>query len=336
MKRKLIFVITSLALCLSLAACGSAGYKSESAVSVNSLQDSEAYWGDGYYDNAIYEEYMAETSEESIADKGEAYEDVAKETGRKLIKNYGIEIETEDMDELIPLIEAEVSHLGGYVENLDTYNGSNYNRSYRHTNYTVRIPAGLADQFVEFAGNHGNITNKTLNVNDVTMSYVDTQAQRDSLRIQQERLLELLSKAETVEDILTIEERLTDVRYRLESLESTLRTYDNLVDYSTIRVEISEVVEYTAPEPITYGQRISESFTRGIKSFVTGLQNFSIWFVGALPLLLLWAVIITGAVFFIKFLVKKNKNKLEKERKKALENIPAKTDGNNTPPMNKE
>lgn len=307
MKKRLLLVIISVLLCVSLVACGSSAKSSERYEVTNSFTEEESvsYWGDGYSDYS--EPAMATESKSANAD--------IKETGRKLIKNYNLSVETENMDELIPLIEAEVTRLGGYIENLDTYNGSKYNRSYRYTNYTIRIPANLADEFVEFAGNHGNITNKSLNVNDVTMAYVDTEAQRDSLRIQQERFLELLSQAETVEDILTIEERLTDVRYRLESLESTLRTYDNLVSYSTISVTVSEVVEYTTPEPETYGQRIKESFTTGIKNFVTGLQNFSVWFVGALPVLLLWAVIITLIVLLVKFISKK------KKAKKALEKV---------------
>ncbi len=334
MKKKLLLIATSLTLCLSLAACGSSYNDKAAAVDEYSAPaaTTEAYWGDGYYDNS----YSEEALEEPAAAGGNTTSKVdVIDTSRKLIKNYSLSVETENMDELLPIIENEVTRLGGYIENLENNNATRYGRGYRYTNYVIRIPAGLADQFVEFAGNHGNITNKSLSVNDVTMAYVDTEAQRDSLRIQQDRFLELLSEAESIEDILTIEERLTNVRYRLESLESTLRTYDSLVSYSTIRVDISEVVEYTAPEPETYGQRISESFMRGIKNFVTGLQNFSIWFVGALPVLLLWAVIILAMVFVIRAVVKKNKIKAENEKAKAIENIPPKSSEGKTPPMAK-
>lgn len=333
MKKKLLLIATSLTLCFSLAACGSSYDKAASFDEFNEpAATTESYWGDGYYDNSYSEEAMSEPLEANGSSNSKV--DVI-DTSRKLIKNYSLSVETENMDELLPIIENEVARLGGYIENLENNNGTKYGRGYRYTNYVIRIPAGLADQFVEFAGNHGNITNKSLSVNDVTMAYVDTEAQRDSLRIQQDRFLALLSEAESIEDILTIEERLTNVRYRLESLESTLRTYDSLVSYSTIRVDISEVVEYTAPEPETYGQRVSESFSRGIKNFVEGLQNFSIWFVGALPVLLLWAVIIVAMVFVIRAIAKKNKIKADKEKAKAIENIPTKSSEGNTPPMAK-
>mgnify|MGYP002226154573 CR=1 FL=1 len=87
----------------------------------------------------------------------------------------------------------------------------------------------------------------------MTLTYVDLQSHRDALQTEQERLLQLLEQAESIEDIITIEQRLSDVRYQLESMESQLRSYDNQVDYSTVYLYIDEVEVYTPVEEETHG-----------------------------------------------------------------------------------
>ena len=57
--------------------------------------------------------------------------------------------------------------------------------------------------------------------------------------------MELLSTAENMEDLLSIESKLSDIRYEIESYESQLRLLDNQIDYSTVHVEIFEVERMT-------------------------------------------------------------------------------------------
>ena len=74
---------------------------------------------------------------------------------------------------------------------------------------------------------------------------------------EQERIWALLEKADTLEAVIALEERLSEIRYQLESMESQLKLYDNQVDYSTVSIHISEVAVYTptgsqsvgAPDP---------------------------------------------------------------------------------------
>ena len=93
-----------------------------------------------------------------------------------------------------------------------------------------------------------NITYRQENVEDVTLDYVDVESRKKMLETEQQRLLELLETAESLDDILTIESRLTEVQYELDSKESQLRTYDNQIDYSTVYLDINEVVRYTPQE----------------------------------------------------------------------------------------
>ena len=207
---------------------------------------------------------------------------------QKLIRTIRLSAETEDMDALLYQVETRVNELGGYVEAREVYNGSMYNSSrYRNASLTIRIPAAKLDGFVDHVGQISNITNNTETTDDVTLQYVSIESRIKALQIEEERLLELLSKAENMSDLLTIEARLTEVRYELENITSQLRVLENKVNYGTIHLEVSEVVEYTEPEPENGWQRMGKGFVKSVKGVGNGLKEFFIWLVAAIPYLLL-------------------------------------------------
>ena len=137
---------------------------------------------------------------------------------------------------------------------------------------------------------------------------------------EQERLIELLEKAESMEDIITIESRLSEVRYELQSYESTLRTYDNKVNYSTVSVDIREVERITKVEKErTFFEEIQYRLENNFYDIGQSLRSFAIWFISSLPYLLIWAVVIFLAVrlvrkiFWKKPFFRKRKNKQDVE-----------------------
>lgn len=234
---------------------------------------------------------------------------------QKKIRNLEMNVETEDMDTLLANVENRVNELGGYVEQKEVYRGSAYaERVYRNAYLTLRIPAEQADFLVEKVGEVSNITSTTEDVDDVTLQYVATESRITALTTEQTRLLELLAKAENMEDLLLIESRLTDVRTELEEYTSQLRLFDNLVNFATIRLRVSEVKEYTPTQEKTFWQRIGSGFMDNLKDLGTGLSNFVVFLITSLPYLVLIAVILLLILLAAKAgLKKKRKNKSKKE-----------------------
>ncbi|MCR5279050.1 MAG: DUF4349 domain-containing protein [Lachnospiraceae bacterium] len=302
MKKKSLVVL--LAGMLLLTACGSNGYEmSKSAASTAAYSKAEAA-DYGFYTE---ESGMVASNDSYSAGTGLPQEERLNDTSRKRIVTYNLSAETEDFDGLIASLEERVNAFGGYFESIDTYNGSKYNgyRESRRTDITIRVPAKRADEFVKFVGDSANITNKSLSSEDVTLTYVDLQSRKKTYETEMERLLALLDKASKVEDIITIEERLSNVRYELESMESQIRTYDNLVDYTAIYLHVSEVREYSAPEPETYGQRLGNAFVAGWRGFVDWLQDATIAIAETLPAWIILAIVIVVVVVIIKSRKKK-------------------------------
>ena len=238
---------------------------------------------------------------------------------QKLIKRVNIDSETEDLESLLPQITNKVGELGGYIEHQELYNGSAYSSSRRrNVNMTIRIPADRLGEFTAQIEGASNVVNYSESAEDVTLQYVDTESRITALEVEQERLLELLSKADNMSDLLEIEARLTDVRYELESYSSQLRTLENKVSYATVYLYINQVKVYTEVEPQTVWQRIGSGFSENLTDIGEDLTNFFVWIVTFSPQLIFWAVVIAGTVTLVR---RKAKNR---RAKKMPDNPPEK------------
>lgn len=301
MKKRIVSLMLA-ALMLALSACGA-----KQAAAGTMSAESAAAADMGY---AMYEE-----SAEAPAMKAEngAAEQSTLPAERKWIITGSVDAETEDLDAAMPKIRQHITALGGYIENEDSYNGSSYSgRRYRHSSLTARIPTDKLEEFTDAVAGAVNVVSQSRNARDVTLSYVDTETRIAALRLEQSRLMDMMEKAENMSDLLQIESRLTDVNYELERYSSTLRTLDNQIDYATISVYVSEVAEYTPAEEPTFLQRITRGFTSNLKSLWETIGDIVVFVITNLPALILWALVIVGAVKLGKKLRVRRKNKKAK------------------------
>lgn len=222
-------------------------------------------------------------------------ETVKDDTARKLITTVNISAETEDLDSLLASVNAKVKALGGYVESSSVSNGNSQIDTAddtRSASLTIRIPAEQLDGFVDEVQKESNITQQSRDVQDVTLNYVDTQSHQKALKAEEKRLMEIMDKASTVEDIMAVEQQLTDVRYQLESIESQLRVYDNQINYSTVYLDVQEVGTYTEAQPQDLGEKIAVGFIRNLKAVYHGILNACVWILIHSPQLAVLAVLI--------------------------------------------
>ncbi|MDD3277678.1 MAG: DUF4349 domain-containing protein [Lachnospiraceae bacterium] len=265
--------------------------------------------------NAVYDasggEASGQTSEVSM-EQAETSVNV-QENNRKLIKTEYLSVQTKQFDEFLKTITQKVTELGGYVEHSDISGNAINAVSNRYASYTIRIPQDKLDEFVVQVEDHATVTSKSENVDDVTLSYVDVQSHITALKTEQESLLSMMEKAETIDDIIAIQSRLTDVRYQLESYESQLRTYDNQIDYSTVNLDVTEVERISQADDTSFGARLKERFLNSIYSIRDGAVNFTVWFLGSLPVLLLLAAFAALIIWLVRVILRKRK--VKKDRK---------------------
>ena len=230
------------------------------------------------------------------------------QTGQKLIRKVNIDAETEDLETLLGSLTSQIRALDGYIEQQELYNGSSYS-SYRSrsANLTIRIPAENLDSFIGQVKDVSNVVSYNESQDDVTLTYVSTESRIKALETEQDRLLELLSKAENMSDLLEIEARLTDVRYELENVTSQLRVLANKVDYATVYLYVSQVKVYTEVEELTVWQRIGSGFKQNLVEIGEDAEDFFVWFVTYSPQLIVIAAVAVVAVALLRRGLKKRK-----------------------------
>lgn len=259
----------------TLGACGgSSGNKYDSASSTASS-----------YSGNESAEMIEEGFDEGVAPEGV---EAVRPQDRKLITTVSIQAETREYDDFMLWLESRVAGASGYIEASDMYA---YSERERSCELTIRVPEDKLNAFLQEMGESCNILQRSVTEEDVTLNYVDAESYRDALLVEQERLLELLEKAESLTDIMSIEDRLTTVRYQLQNYESTLRVYDNQINYSTVHLSLHEVAELTEPEPESWGSRALRGMKDNARDIISFFQELALFIVTHIPMLILVGVV---------------------------------------------
>ena len=300
MKRRMFALLLTGLMCLSLAACGA---KSEAAApSAEAPAASAPMMEEDYYYGADMEMSMTDS-----VDGGETGGVVS---GQKLIRTANLELETMEFETTAAAPNDLVAQMGGYMENSSIQNRRS---GYRYAEYVLRIPAERYEEFLNQAGTLCHETWRSTSQEDISEMYYDTQGRLKTQQIKLERLQDLLAKAETMEDIITIESAISETEMLIDNYSGTLRHYDGKVDYATVNVSLREVYKYSNTEeaPTTFASRLGNSFSSGWNNFVDAMEDLVV----GLAYGWMWLVIL-GAAAFIGFRVARKKVRLP-GRKKA-------------------
>jgi hypothetical protein len=249
----------------------------------------------------------------SVLPSGSAYEKEYSETSkeknleneidsRKLIKKGSLRFETNDASESRQRIASLVTEFEGF---LGTDNVNQYDDRIEYE-IEARIPSANFDAFInKLTSQIDNIDYQNIDIKDVTGKYYDIEARLKSKKVLEERYLTLLKKAETVEDMLTIEKELEKVRSDIESIEGRFKQLQKQVSFSELQITFYQTIEQTSG----LARKAGKAFTRGwnmLLEVVVGILN--IW-----PFLIIIGVVLYIILRFEKRRVQKEKDEKMKE-----------------------
>ncbi|MDO4805303.1 MAG: DUF4349 domain-containing protein [Lachnospiraceae bacterium] len=272
---------------------------------------------DDYYDEA-----KSANSAEQPAEIGME----AAESAQKLVYTCWMTIQTLEFDQTQAAVKEAVKKTGSIIES-ESVNDSNYSwyyDSYKKkgtlsSTLRIRVPSSKYEEFLGLLdGVGGKVTSKSQNVENITKRYNDQAIYIESLETQEKRLLEMMEKADTVEEMITVEARLTDVQTQLNQARSDLASMDTDVKYSTVNLTLEEVVKYTdTPKtPVSFGERLANAVKESWENFGEFLQNLLITIVYLIPAILLIAVIAIIVIIAMRAWRKKHP-KIKKEKKQT-------------------
>ena len=141
------------------------------------------------------------------------------------------------------------------------------------------------------------------------------------LELQKESLQKMYDNFTDYKDIdtlLSLQDKLYSVIEEIEAYETQLRLYDNKVSYSTVHIDITEVVDYTEiAEEKTFFEEIGDAFMGGCEFALGVLEIIAIVIAAVTPVLLPLALIF-GIVALLVFLIIRSAVKKSKKNKNAV------------------
>ena len=327
-KRALALTLAVLAL-LTLCACGGAarsdgGYAAQNGYGAAKTESA-------YAPSAAYDAEEAMPAEAPVPAPESAAGGLAPSGGAnaapnagdiavdKIIYSANATVETTDFEGTLSKLDELIARYGGFVEQ-SSVSGSNYYTSsrggvsYRSADYRIRIPSELFGELMGSLSELGNVPYSNIYTENITAQYYDVQARLTAYRTEEQSLLAMMEKAETVSDLLEIQSQLSEVRYNIESLQSRLTNWDRQVSYSTVYLSVQEVQEYTPEADPGFGEELGIALRRGFNGLVSILKGLALALLTALPTLLVLGAVTLLVLWIVRRCVRRGREK----RAKAL------------------
>lgn len=347
MKKRLAALLITLTTVMSLTAC-SGGSSTSSAVNSTSGSTSSdiAYSTNDSY--GFSSEYKGSSDDYEETVETDNYNEVDKENTEsentnnktnnnsnsnivlvedKLVYKCYVDIETLDFDKSYAALQDMMEKYNCVIssetfgdESISYFYDSYYSSSSKYKTgrtdeIVIRVPSANYKNFISEYGELGNVTSKTQTVDNITQEYYDTTSQVDGLKAEMERLEIMMSQATEIEDMITINQAITELQSEINSLTTYIRTMDSDVAYSYVTMSLREVLEYSEVEqPVkknTFIDRLKNQCVDTWKGFLNFLENLLFTIIGLIP-----AIVIIGIIVIIIKITCKNKIKTWKENRK--------------------
>ena len=223
------------------------------------------------------------------------------ETGidRKIVRTGYLTLEVNAIDEAMADVARVARELDGYVVSSNKQG----DKDIAYGRISIRVPADRFDEaFDRLHKLAVKVPNESTESQDVTEEYTDLKAQLRNLEATEAQYLELLKKAETVEDTLKVYQALSDVRRQIEQIKGRIQYLERTSDMALIEVNLQK----TKPIEGTGWSALEtlKSAVRGLISFGKVLANIAIWLVIFCPV---WIIILVLVLYFTRWRKKKAK-----------------------------
>lgn len=296
-----------------LSGCGASSKNAADMEMITMGYDGSAVYTDAVYDVSEDMATMTAVGASSGTARAESAQTENDLAHRKLIREASLSVETKAYDEFVTALTTQLDMHGAYLQSGET--SGNAERGNRWSYYVIRVPADRYEAFLAAVSSLGTVISSSEHVQDVTMDYTDMEAKLRALTIEEETLLTILASCEKIEDVLTVQARISEIQYEKDSYQSRLNRYDDLIAYCTVELSVDEVERVTIPvTEKTVLERIREDLSDNCAQIAEDARDFAVWFVSSLPYFGLWIVGI-GIVVVVLIPVKKRIQRKRQEKR---------------------
>ncbi|MGB4332380.1 MAG: DUF4349 domain-containing protein [Bacilli bacterium] len=155
---------------------------------------------------------------------------------------------------------------------------------------------------------YGTVKDLNKEATDISLQYQDTENKINSLLAEKDRLNELYADA-SIDDMILINKRISEIDLLLGELQGDLNRYDSLIEYSTVTLTI-RASKKAGDAP--FGKRLANSFRNGFTAVVIFLKYLLIGLTVILPAAIILGPVAVGIVVLRNY-IKKKRVKEKKE-----------------------
>ena len=242
----------------------------------------------------------------------------------KLVYTASVELETKDFDAAVEQLNERLDEVGGIIQDENFYDDTPWEyyygiyddsttrkvSGYKRLVTTVRIPTANLDAFLNDIGGIGHVTSSSSYVSNITQEYYSTKSYLESYQNQLDVLLGMYEQCETIDEMITVEQRISEVQAEINQLTTRISSYDRDVAYSTVTITMTEVTEYSdtprEQEEKSFGEKVIERVINSWHTMLDVLEHLLYFIID-----IMWLLIIIGIILTLVIVInRKHKKKL--------------------------
>lgn len=226
---------------------------------------------------------------------------------KKIIKTAYLSFEVANYEEARRKVDQVIADHKAYIVN-ESFQNTDYQKS---NNMSIRVPAVTFNALLEALPKLAKrVEYQNVDSQDVTEEFMDVETRLRNKRKVEQTYLKLLGRTTSIDEILSIENKLGEIRAEIESAEGRLRYLNHQVSYSTISLHIFQRIEYkfVPEETPNFLQRLLKSLDGGWR----GLVAFFLFVIALWPL---WLVTALGVYLWFHIRRRRRLAKIEKKKK---------------------
>ena len=219
---------------------------------------------------------------------------------KKIIRDGRLGLRVTELEKSKTLIDTLVRANGAYYAN-ESFQNSDWESSF---NLKIRVPSLNFDKFISgIEAGEGEVLYKVVDARDVTAQFIDLETRLENKRSYLVRYNDLLKKANSVNDILAIEEKIRGLEEEIESTTGQLKYLSDQVDYSTLDLTLTKQKDfkYNPEKRAKFSERFKQSLSKGWFEFV----DFVLFIIKIWPF---WIIIAVMVYFWRKYRKARKKN----------------------------
>lgn len=232
---------------------------------------------------------------------------------RMVVRNADLAIVVKDPEVSMEEISKLAEEMGGFVVSSNLYQSyTNNGVLVPEANVVIRVPSEKLDEVMDkIKADAVEVQTETVSGQDVTSTYVDLESQLKNLEAAEAQLVEIMSKAQTTEDVMSVYNQLISIRGQIESIKGQMKYYEESVALSAISVRL--IAEETVQPIMVGGWQIKGWARDAAQSLLNFLQDFTKFLINLIvsfiPKLLIVALVFGLPIWLIVRAVRNRRRK---------------------------